>query len=795
MKFSECWLREWVNPAISSEILSDQMTMAGLTVNNIVPVAGQFRGVIVGEVIACKKHPSSEKLRVTKVKISGNRPLNIICGAKNCRVGLKVAVATVGAILPGNLKIRVIKLRSLLSEGMLCSFSELGMSNNHYDIIELPEDAPIGIDICKYLKLHDNTIEISVTPNRADCLSIIGVARDISVLNKIALTKPDLSPVISTINTTIPIRVDEPQGCPRYLGRIVKGLNLKTTTPFWIGEKLRRSGMCSVGVVLDVMNYVLLELGQPINVFDLNCIEGGIVVRMAEDGEQLTYVDGNTVQVSPDTLIIADDCKVLAMAGVFSDIHAVANIETQDILIECAFFNPIFIAGRSSRQRLKTDASHRYERGVDPELQYKAINRVTRLLIDICGGQAAPVIDVTNKKKLPKREIIELKRKKIDHLLGYIVESEKVSEILDWLGFKVKRQGESWFVVAPSWRFDIEISENLVAEVARIHGYLNIPNIPIRADLLILPHSEAILSLECAKTLLVNLGFQEVITYSFIDPKIQSLLHPGKEAVVLLHPISSNMSVMRQSLWTGLLSAVLHNEHRQQASIRFFESGLRFLPDTSIDLGVRQDVMLGGVIAGHFDSKHWDKTPKPLDFYDLKGSLESIFELTGKLSEIKFETTDHPALHPGQSAVINFNGDQIGIIGMIHPELEYKFGLHGRTLVFELEWDKVARCIIPNVREISRFPENRRDIAVVVAENISVEEILLECRKVEVNRVVSVNLFDVYRGQGVPEGYKSLAISLVLQDIRRTLTEEEIATTVSKCIEALTRKFQASLRD
>lgn len=795
MKFSELWLREWVNPAISSEALSDQITMAGLEVDGVEPVAGVFNGVVVGHVVECGQHPNADKLRVTKVDVGGERLLDIVCGAPNCRAGLKVAVATVGAVLPGDFKIKAAKLRGEPSEGMLCSFSELAISDDHDGIIELPQDAPIGTDIRDYLQLNDSAIEISVTPNRADCLGIIGVARDVAVLNQLPLTEPDMSPVAATISDTLPIRVEAPQACPRYLGRVVKGINVKAPSPLWMREKLRRAGIRSIDAVVDVTNYVLMELGQPMHAFDLNRIEGGIVVRMAREGETLRLLDGNEAKLQADTLVIADQQKALAMGGIFGGEHSGVNDETQDVLLECAFFSPLSITGRARRHGLHTDASHRYERGVDPALQHKAMERATRLLIDICGGQAGPIIDVSDESTLPKRATIALRREKLDRLIGHVVPSEQVSDILRRLGCQVTEQGDNWLAVAPSWRFDMEIEEDLVEEVARVYGYNNIPDVPVRADLVMTKHRESDLTLKRVKTMLVDHGYQEAITYSFVDPKVQALLHPGEEALILPSPISVEMSAMRLSLWTGLLSAVVYNQNRQQTRVRLFESGLRFVPDTAANLGIRQDVMLAGVIAGHTHDEHWDLARKPVDFYDLKGDLESVLELTGKLSAIQFKAESNPALHPGQSAAIYLHGERVGFIGVVHPELERKLDLNGRTVVFELEWNKLASRAVPQAREVSRFPANRRDIAVVVAENVAAEDILAECKKVGANQVVGVNLFDVYRGKGVAEGYKSLAISLVLQDTARTLEEEEIAATVAKCVEALKQRFQASLRD
>ncbi|WP_127959389.1 phenylalanine--tRNA ligase subunit beta [Serratia microhaemolytica] len=795
MKFSESWLREWVNPPISSEALSEQITMAGLEVDGVESVAGVFSGVVVGQVVECAQHPNADKLRVTKVDIGAERLLDIVCGAANCRAGLKVAVATVGALLPGDFKIKAAKLRGEPSEGMLCSFSELAISDDHAGIIELPDDAPIGTDIRDYLQLDDNMIEISVTPNRADCLGILGIARDVAVLNQLPLNQPEIQPVEATITDTLPIRIEAEQACPRYLGRVVKGINVNAASPLWMREKLRRAGIRSIDAVVDVTNYVLLELGQPMHAFDLDRIEGGIVVRMATEGETLRLLDGSEIKVQPDTLLIADDKKALALGGIFGGLDSGVSSETHNILLECAFFAPLAITGRARRYGLHTDASHRYERGVDPALQHRAIERATQLLLAICGGQAGPVIDVTCEATLPKPANIVLRRSKLDRLIGHHIPDQQVSDILRRLGCQVTEQQDAWQALAPTWRFDMAIEEDLIEEVARVYGYNHIPDVPVHAELVMGQHKEADLPLARVKTLLVDRGFQEAITYSFVDPKLQELLYPGEEALMLPSPISVEMSAMRLSLWTGLLSAAVYNQNRQQARVRLFETGLRFVPDEEANLGIRQEMMLAGVITGNKHEEHWDLAKNPVDFYDLKGDVEAILELTGLLSAVQFRAEFHPALHPGQSAAIYLQDERIGFIGVIHPELERKLDLNTRTVAFEIEWNKAASRVVPSAREISRYPANRRDIAVLVPESVSAEEVMDECRKIGTNQLVGVNLFDVYRGKGVAEGYKSLAMSLVLQDIARTLEEEEIAAIVARCVAALKQRFQASLRD
>ncbi|PKH26507.1 phenylalanine--tRNA ligase subunit beta [Enterobacterales bacterium CwR94] len=795
MKFSEFWLREWVNPAIDSNALSEQITMAGLEVDGVDAVAGAFNGVVVGEVVECGQHPNADKLRVTKINVGGDRLLDIVCGAPNCRQGLKVAVATVGAVLPGDFKIKAAKLRGEPSEGMLCSFSELGISDDHNGIIELPLEAPVGTDLRDYLQLNDNTIEISVTPNRADCLSILGVARDVAVVSKMPLVEPACEPVVATLADSFPIRVDAPEACPRYLGRVVKGINVQAATPLWMKEKLRRCGIRSIDPVVDVTNYVLLELGQPMHAFDLDRLEGGIVVRQAKEGEKLTLLDGSEATLAADTLVIADEKKALAMGGIFGGEQSGVNEETRNVLFECAFFNPLSIVGRARRHGLHTDASHRYERGVDPTLQFKAMERATRLLLDICGGEAGPVIDVTSEAHLPRPATITLTRAKLDRLIGHPISDVDVTDILTRLGCQLTVGEGQWTAVAPGWRFDMAIEEDLVEEVARVYGYNNIPDVPVQASLVMTKHREANLSLKRVKNMLVDKGYQEAITYSFVDPKIQSMLHPGAENLVLPSPISVEMSAMRLSLWSGLLTAVVNNQNRQQHRVRLFESGLRFVPDTQANLGIRQDLMLAGVISGTRSEEHWDLARSAVDFYDLKGDLESVLELTGKLDRIEFRAETHSALHPGQSAAIYLDGEAIGFIGVVHPELEGRLDLNGRTVVFELLWDRLADRVLPDAREISRFPANRRDIAVVVAESVPAADIIAEIKKVGVNQVVGVNLFDVYRGKGVTEGEKSLAISLILQDTSRTLEEDEIAATVAKCVAVLKERFQATLRD
>ncbi|GAA5217630.1 phenylalanine--tRNA ligase subunit beta [Corallincola platygyrae] len=793
MKFSEQWLREWVSPEISTEQLAEQITMAGLEVDEVAPVAGEFSGVVVGEVVECGKHPEADKLQVTKVNVGGEELLDIVCGAANCRQGLKVMVATVGAVLPGNFKIKKAKLRGQPSFGMLCSEEELGMADSADGIMELPADAPIGQSVREYLKLDDAVIDVDLTANRADCLSIAGLAREVGVLNQQDVCWPEISDVAPSIDDTFPITVNAPAACPRYLGRVVKGIDLSATTPLWMVEKLRRCGIRSIDPVVDITNYVLLELGQPMHAFDLNLLEGGVDVRMAQNGEKLTLLDGSEAELRDDTLVIADNAGPIAMAGIFGGERTGVNNQTQDILLECAFFARLAIMGKARTYGLHTDSSHRFERGVDPALQYKALERATALVLEICGGEAGPVIDVTNDAELPVREKVLLRKQKLDRLLGHEIDPTRVTDILVRLGLDTESTDEGWLATAPSFRFDIEIEEDLIEEVARVYGYNNIPNVSPRANLTMGEHKEANLPLADVKSVLVARDYQEAITYSFVDPKVQQLLHPNEEGIVLPHPISADMSVMRLSMWPGLLQAVRYNANRQQSRVRLFETGLTFIPS---EKGLPEQALnLGGVITGSTQLEQWSGDLKHVDFFDLKGDVEALLNLTAAASEFSFKAESNDALHPGQSARI-YRGDKaIGWIGAIHPALADKLDVTSKLFLFELDLTALLQRSVPEAAPVSKFPANRRDIAIVVKESVTAEELLNSARKVGGNQLVGIDLFDVYRGQGIEDGHKSLAIALTLQDVERTLEEQEMADIMNRIIETLASEFGASLRD
>jgi len=794
MKFSEKWLREWVNPSVSTDKLSEQLSMAGLEVDGVEPVAAEFSGVVVGEVVECGQHPDADKLQITKINVGDDELLDIVCGAPNCRQGIKVAVAKVGAVLPGNFKIKKAKLRGQPSFGMLCSFSELGITDDHDGILELPLDAPIGEDIREYLQLDDVTIEVDLTPNRADCLGIKGLAREVGVLNKTSVIEPPVPAVTPSITDSRNIELLAPEACPRYLGRVIKNINLAVPTPLWMVEKLRRCGVRSIDPVVDITNFVLLELGHPMHAFDNDKIEGDVVIRFANQDEKLTLLDGNEVTLQDNTLVIADTNKALAMAGIFGGLDSGMSNKSQDIFLESAFFAPDAIMGKARQYGLHTDASHRYERGVDPQLQMIAMERATQLLLDIVGGDAGPVIEAIDNACVPNNRSVSLRHSRLTKVLGIEIDADTVTDIFKRLGFSVSFEGQVWQISVPPYRFDISIEEDLIEEVARVYGYNQIPDIAPVASLKMSQHQEQKVQLNQLKNTLVESDYQEAITYSFVDPKIQTLLYPEMEGLQLPHPISSEMSTMRVSLWTGLLQCVSYNQKRQQSRVRLFESGLRFIPDNSEKTGVKQELVISGVVCGLVADENWDSATRSIDFFDVKADVENLLNCAG-VEGYRFESANHSALHPGQCAQIFIGDTLLGYMGAIHPQFEKSLGLNGRSFAFELEISAFGVKKLPQAQEISKFPANRRDIAIVVDDDKVVGDILNCIEKFGANQLVGLNLFDVYRGKGIAEGKKSLAISLILQDKTKTLEESDIQATVDGILATLSQKFEASLRD
>lgn len=795
MKISEQWLREWVNPDASTAELVETITMAGLEVDGTEPVAAAFTSVVVGEIIAVEQHPDADKLRVCQVA-GGGETVQVVCGAPNARVGLKVPFATVGAVLPGEgdkgFQIKKAKLRGVESFGMLCAEQELGLSEASEGLMELAADAPVGVSLREYLGLDDTVIEIDLTPNRADCLSVAGVALEVGVLYKAPVTAVEIPPVAPQIDDTFPVEILAGADCPRYVGRVIRGVDISQPSPLWMQEKLRRSGIRSIDAVVDVTNYVMMELGQPMHAFDLNQLSGGIRVRLASAGEKLTLLDGQELALSSDALLIADHDKALALAGIMGGENSGVSTATKDIFLESAFFAPLKIAGRARAYGLHTDSSHRFERGVDYQLQTAAIERATQLLLDIVGGQPGPVIEVDSEADLPEAATIELRAARIEKLLGLEVSRAEVKEMLTRLGMSVTDSYDGWQVVPPSWRFDIAIEADLLEEIARIYGYNRLPVTHINSDLVLKPKAETKVGLAAIRRQLIARGYQEAVTYSFVEPKLQEWVCPGQESVALRNPISADMSVMRLSLWPGLLSAMRHNLNRQQSRVRLFESGLTFIPQ---DGGLPvQEAMLAGAITGRRAPESWTENGEAVDFYDLKGDLESVLGLSGNNTEFRFERTEHPALHPGQSAAIYRAEERVGVIGALHPQLQKKLDFSQPCFVFEVKLSAITDSSLPKFTELSKFPEVRRDLAMLINREIEAKSVLESVREAAGEHLKNLRLFDIYEGKGIDLKEKSLALGLTYQHSSRTLNEDEVNASIDDVVKLLEQRFGATLR-
>jgi len=792
MKFSEAWLREWVNPKITTSELSDQLSMAGLEVDSVNLVAPPFEGVVIGEVLSIEAHPDAQKLRVCTVDVAEDESLSIVCGAANVAAGMRVPVACVGAKLPGGFKIKKAKLRGVSSFGMICSASELGLAESSDGIMPLPIDAPIGEDIRDYLKLNDQVIEVDLTPDRGDCLSLVGIAREVGVINRCAVAVPDIDPAAAVIADDIQVEVKAADACPRYVCRVIRGINPAAETPLWMRERLRRSDIRSISPVVDVTNYVLLELGQPMHGFDLNQLNDRIIVRQAESGEKLVLLDGQEVELKPDTLVIADANEAVALAGIMGGEASAVTDSTQDILLESAFFAPMAMAGKARSYGLHTDSSHRFERGVDPELQVKAIERATALLMDIVGGEAGPVIEVASSEYLTQKPAILLRHQRIERILGITIAGNVITDILTRLEMQLEAIEGGWMVTPPSCRFDITIEVDLIEEIGRIYGYSEIPMSHAVSMMPIRSKPETTFDLHRAKELLVNRDYQEVITYSFISPEIQGLIDPQQQSVKLANPISTEMSVMRTSLWPGLVQTAGYNQSRQQGRIRIFESGLRFVLQ---DDEITQENTLSGLIAGGVCQEQWGKPEDEVDFFDVKADLEAIFSLTGCADEFIFSSDEHPALHPGQTAKIQRDGALVGWVGMLHPKLEQKLGLAGRTYLFEVSFDGLLEGRLPTFAALSRFPSIRRDIALVLGQDVEFEAVKNCIRQAAPKILTDIKLFDVYTGEKIDSGRRSLALGLILQETSQTLTDKTVDRVMDDIVQALEKDLNAYLRE
>ncbi|MBN6514079.1 phenylalanine--tRNA ligase subunit beta [Acinetobacter pittii] len=791
MKISENWLRTWVNPAIDSETLSDQLTMLGLEVDELAPVAKPFTGVVVGEVLTVEQHPDADRLRVTTVNIGSGEPLQIVCGAPNVRAGMKAPVATIGAVLPGDFKIKKGKLRGVESQGMLCGASEIDLEDKIDGLLELPTDAPVGVNIREYLKLDDNVIDISITPNRGDCFSIRGIAREIAVINQLQMNEPDIKSVDATIADEKKVVIST-EGAPRYLGRVIKNVNVKATTPEWMEQALARSGIRTHSILVDVTNYVLMELGQPMHAFDLAKIEGTVHVRQAQPQEKLQLLNDQEVELQEDIMVIADDQKALAIAGIMGGLASSVTDDTTDIFLESAFFAPLAIAGRARRFGLHTDSSQRYERGVDFELPLIAMNRASQLIQELAGGEFGPITVAEKTEILPKREAIELKQAQVDQLLGYQLTADFIADALTRLGCEVtvKAEGE-WSVVPPSHRYDMAIYQDLIEEVARIDGYDNIQISLPSMDVQLAKYQDRFEIAELRQTI-VTLGYQEAISFSFADAKLEKQLNPQVNPLMLANPISSDLAAMRSTLLSSLIPCVQYNLNRQQSRVRFFELGLRFdYQDAKSIEDLKQIPTLALVAVGSQQPESWHVKPQPMDFFDFKGEIEEI--LAAGRVKVEYVRSERAWLHPGQSAEILVDGQSIGYLGRLHPSLENELDL-STTWVAELNQTAVLQSYVSNFTELSRFPSIRRDIALLISDNINVRDIQQLIEKTGGELLDSTWLFDVYTGQGVEEGKRSLAFALLWQHPSRTLEDAEIKSGMDNIIQVLENTYQATLR-
>ena len=792
MRISEHWLREWVTfPAESAE-LAERLTMAGLEVDGIAPAAPPFSDVVVGEITACEVHPDAERLRVCEVNDGSDEPKTVVCGAPNAAAGLKAPFARVGARLPGGMKIKAAKLRGVKSSGMLCAAGELGLAEESAGLMALPADAPVGADLRDWLDLDDPVIELELTPNRSDCLSMAGVAREVGVLTGQPVQHPDIEPVRPRHDSALDINLASPADCPRYCGRVIRAVDPAAPTPTWLAERLRRAGIRPLGIVVDITNYLMLELGQPMHAFDLATLEGGIQVRRARAGEPLTLLDGECIELTGDTLVIADAARAIAMAGVMGGAATAVSTETRDVFLEAAFFAPGAVAGRARGYGLHTDASHRFERGVDPQLCRAAIERATALLMAHAGGEPGPVCEAVDAAHFPVAGQIMLRPARANALLGTVIDPVEIRETLSRLGMAPSQTGEQWQVPVPSWRFDIAREVDLIEEIARIHGYDRLPSRRMALPASIPSQSESRLALARLRALLVDRGYQEAITYSFVAESLQRRLDPQHKALALANPLSSDMGVMRSSLWPGLVGALLYNRNRQMNRVRLFEAGLRFRGEPA---ALEQTPVIAGVVSGPAHAEHWDGRERPVDFFDVKGDVEALLRLAAPERHWRFAPQAHPALHPGQSARVYLDDQPIGWLGGLHPREAQALDLDAGVYLFELEQSAFAARSLPAFEPISRYPAIRRDLSIVVAEPVSAAAVRDCIGRAAGGTLQSVVIFDLYRGKGVKEGFKSLAMGLILQDYSRTLRDAEVDDIQQRVVAALAAELDAELRE
>ena len=793
MKITTEWLNDWVATGPDIGKVADTLTMAGLEVDSVEPVSKPIAKLVVGKVISVAQHPNADKLKVCQVDVGKSRPLQIVCGASNVTEGMKVAVALVGCTLPNGMQIKSAELRGVKSSGMLCSAAELGMEEESVGLLVLDNKARVGNDAYKVLALDDTVIDIDLTPNRGDCLSIRGVARELAALTGKKLKTPRRGDKVrSTAVKNMSVKLTAKKECPRYIGRVIEGIDSNAETPLWMKERLRRGGLRPIHPVVDVTNYVMLELGQPMHGFDLDKLNGSIEVRLSRAKEKLELLNGQTVTLQKNTLLITDKSGPIALAGIMGGEKTSVGEETTNVFFESAYFNPDAIAGKARSLGLHTDSSHRFERGVDPGLQEEAIAYASQLLIQVAGGKAGKLLKSENRPSIPRRAPIALTIEAVNDLLGLELSSSRIETYLGRLGMKLsRRKSGSWLVVPPSYRFDISRDVDLIEEVARVHGYDNLPTLPLQTAADMQPVPDGVLGDSRIRTALVDLGYHEAITYSFVDPNLQALIAPGTASPRLSNPISEDMAVMRSSLWPGLIAAAVHNLNRQQNRVRLFEMGTCFRLKGK---QVLEQAQVAAIAIGEVMPAQWSQTGNDVDFYDIKGDLEVLFSLAGVFDQVRYESTQNPALHPGQGADLYLGGKKIGSLGRLHPGIQAELDVETPIYLFEIEKHALKLKNVPEYHQVSRFPAIRRDISLVVDAQLPAQAVL-DCIQTSAGELLSdLELFDEYRGEGIDSGRKSLALGLILQDSSRTLKEEVVETVMRKVLSTLQTDLGAELR-
>jgi phenylalanyl-tRNA synthetase beta chain len=792
MKLSEQWLRTWVNPDWSTDTLAEALSLAGLEVDDIEPVAPAFSGVVVAEVKQVEKHPDADKLNVTQVDIGSGEWLQIVCGAPNVRVGIKVPCAVVGAVLPGDFKIKKAKLRGVASTGMLCSGEELGLAQDYDGLMLLPESAPVGTDIRDFLSLNDVMIDVDLTPNRADCLSVEGLARELALVSGAPFNTPfEAKSMPQAMACSQAVEVLAPQACPKYLGCVVEGFDAQAKTPDWMVQRLERSSVRAISLVVDITNYVLLELGQPMHAFDADRLAGPVQVRYAQAAETLVTLDEKQLSLNPQTLVIADNTGPIALAGIMGGLATSVTDETRRLFFECAHFSPIAIVGKARQYGLHTDSSHRFERGVDPLLPERALHRALDLLTEIAGGQVSEWVAVVAEDDMPRSNEILLRRQRLHQLLGANIEDQFVTDVLLRLGCQVTALDVGWQVTAPSYRFDMQIEVDLIEEVARIYGYNNLPDTQVAMPLSLKPLPESEQDTQMLRQAMLQRGFHEVITYSFVEEQALQNLSPEIPYVLLKNPISEDMKAMRTSLFPGLLQTLSYNQKRQQTRVRIFETGLIF----SLESGeIQQTPVIGGLIAGGVAPVGWSEDNRKVDFYDLKGDVENLLAMSHLHGRVEFLPSQSPEFHPGQCAALMLNDQAIGLMGQLHPQWLKPFAVNGPVFMFQIFLDSLLTMQVPTVTGISKFPEVQRDLAFVIEQNVSAKQVINCIQQVDNTLLQDVQVFDIYQGVGVADTHKSIALGLKIQHHDRTLQDQEVDALIARIVQTVEHALDAKLR-